>query len=115
APQSTSVSQMVSQMAEILGVPAFRLRLLREEAELAAEASVGELGLDIADILECVVMATEEGAVITLRLQGKDRGSTAAALAGRKVKFHFDGCKVTDGQTPAQLHMEDGDIIEVWT
>ncbi|XP_051905067.1 NFATC2-interacting protein [Hippocampus zosterae] len=133
---STSVSQMASQMAEILGVPVFRLRLLREEAELAAEASVGELGLDITDILECVVMATEEGAVITLRLQGKDRGSTRdfsvhkgaelgaifsqyvsalPAAAKRKVKFHFDGCKVTDGQTPAQLHMEDGDIIEVWT
>ncbi|XP_061556107.1 NFATC2-interacting protein isoform X2 [Phycodurus eques] len=72
---TTSVGQMVSQMAAILGLSSFRLRLLREEAELPADASVGELGLDIADILECVVMATEEGAVITVRLQGKDRGS----------------------------------------
>lgn len=33
----------------------------------------------------------------------------------RKVRFHFDGSKVTGDQTPAQLDMEDGDIIEVWT
>lgn len=33
----------------------------------------------------------------------------------RKVRFHFDGSKVTHSQTPAQLSMEDGDIIEVWT
>uniref|UniRef100_A0A3Q0T5T9 NFATC2-interacting protein n=1 Tax=Amphilophus citrinellus TaxID=61819 RepID=A0A3Q0T5T9_AMPCI len=30
------------------------------------------------------------------------------------VRFHFDGSKVTGSQTPAQLDMEDGDIIEVW-
>ncbi|XP_061606062.1 NFATC2-interacting protein isoform X5 [Phyllopteryx taeniolatus] len=133
---TTSVGQMVSQMAAILGLSSFRLRLLREEAELPADASVGELGLDITDILECVVMATEEGAVITVRLQGKDRGSgrdfsvhkgaelgaifsqyvaALPAATKRKVKFHFDGCKVTGRQTPAQLDMEDGDIIEVWT
>ncbi|XP_061606058.1 NFATC2-interacting protein isoform X2 [Phyllopteryx taeniolatus] len=134
--KTTSVGQMVSQMAAILGLSSFRLRLLREEAELPADASVGELGLDITDILECVVMATEEGAVITVRLQGKDRGSgrdfsvhkgaelgaifsqyvaALPAATKRKVKFHFDGCKVTGRQTPAQLDMEDGDIIEVWT
>ncbi|XP_077413522.1 NFATC2-interacting protein [Vanacampus margaritifer] len=133
---TTSVSQMINQMADILGVPSFRLRLLREEAELSANASVGELGLNIADILECVIMATEECAVITVRLQGKDRGSTRdfsvhkgaelgvifsqymSALptaAKQKVKFHFDGCSVTGRQTPAQLDMEDGDIIEVWS
>uniref|UniRef100_A0A3P9B1Y6 Rad60/SUMO-like domain-containing protein n=1 Tax=Maylandia zebra TaxID=106582 RepID=A0A3P9B1Y6_9CICH len=30
------------------------------------------------------------------------------------MRFHFDGSKVTGSQTPAQLDMEDGDIIEVW-
>uniref|UniRef100_A0A3P8Q721 Rad60/SUMO-like domain-containing protein n=1 Tax=Astatotilapia calliptera TaxID=8154 RepID=A0A3P8Q721_ASTCA len=30
------------------------------------------------------------------------------------LRFHFDGSKVTGSQTPAQLDMEDGDIIEVW-
>uniref|UniRef100_A0A8D3CHH6 Rad60/SUMO-like domain-containing protein n=1 Tax=Scophthalmus maximus TaxID=52904 RepID=A0A8D3CHH6_SCOMX len=28
------------------------------------------------------------------------------------VRFHFDGAKVTHSQTPAQLDMEDGDIVE---
>ncbi|XP_077386260.1 NFATC2-interacting protein [Festucalex cinctus] len=133
---TTSVGQMIRQMTDILGVPSFRLRLLREEAELSVNATVGELGLNITDILECVIMATEECAFITVRLQGKDQGSTrdfsvnkGAELGAifsqyvsamptdskRKVKFHFDGCKVTGRQTPAQLDMEDGDIIEVWT
>uniref|UniRef100_A0A8C2WCI3 Rad60/SUMO-like domain-containing protein n=1 Tax=Cyclopterus lumpus TaxID=8103 RepID=A0A8C2WCI3_CYCLU len=30
----------------------------------------------------------------------------------RTVRFLFDGCSVASGQTPAQLDMEDGDIIE---
>lgn len=37
------------------------------------------------------------------------------AGAARKVRFHFDGSKVTGSQTAAQLDLEDGDIIEVWT
>lgn len=32
-----------------------------------------------------------------------------------KVCFQFDGSKVSAQQTPAQLDMEDGDIVEVWT
>uniref|UniRef100_A0A3Q2E667 NFATC2-interacting protein n=1 Tax=Cyprinodon variegatus TaxID=28743 RepID=A0A3Q2E667_CYPVA len=35
------------------------------------------------------------------------------AGAARKVRFHFDGSKVTGSQTAAQLDLEDGDIIEV--
>lgn len=38
-----------------------------------------------------------------------------SAGARRKVRFLFDGANVTDSQTAAQLDMEDGDIIEVWT
>lgn len=38
-------------MAVTLGVPRQRLLLLREEAELRADATVGELGLGIADII----------------------------------------------------------------
>ncbi|MEQ2210592.1 hypothetical protein XENOCAPTIV_016047 [Xenoophorus captivus] len=41
--------------------------------------------------------------------------SKLPARAHRKVRFHFDGSKVTGCQTPAQLDLEDGDIIEVWT
>uniref|UniRef100_A0AAQ6A5W4 NFATC2-interacting protein n=1 Tax=Amphiprion ocellaris TaxID=80972 RepID=A0AAQ6A5W4_AMPOC len=39
--------------------------------------------------------------------------STMSAGNQKKVRFHFDGCKVTNSQTPAQLDMEDGDIIEI--
>jgi hypothetical protein len=34
--------------------------------------------------------------------------------ARRKVRFQFDGSKVVHSQTPSQLDMEDGDVIEVW-
>ncbi|XP_054615807.1 NFATC2-interacting protein [Dunckerocampus dactyliophorus] len=132
---TTSVGEVASQLSAILQVPSHRLLLLREEAELPSHASISELGLGITDILECVVMATEQVGIITVRLQGKERGSTRdfsvhkeaelgsifsqyvsamPASARRKVQFHFDGCKVTAKQTPAQLDMEDGDIIEVW-
>lgn len=40
--------------------------------------------------------------------------SKMSAGAQRQVRFQFDGSKVTPFQTPAQLDMEDGDIIEVW-
>lgn len=40
--------------------------------------------------------------------------SGLSAAAKRKVKFLFDGLKVKHNQTPSQLDMEDGDIIEVW-
>ena len=40
--------------------------------------------------------------------------SRMSSRAQGTVRFHFDGCKVTHSQTPAQLDMEDGDIIEVW-
>ncbi|XP_044188438.1 NFATC2-interacting protein [Thunnus albacares] len=142
---STLLSDVVSKLSVILKVPPPRLLLLREEVELPTDSTVSELGLGIADIIECVTMAAEDksGAVddssssssITVRLQGKDRDSTQefslhrdAALgsifsqylskmsagATRNVSFQFDGAKVTHGQTPAQLDMEDGDIIEVW-
>lgn len=37
-----------------------------------------------------------------------------AAARKKKVCFQFDGCTVSPSQTPAELDMEDGDIIEVW-
>lgn len=40
--------------------------------------------------------------------------SSMSSRARGTVRFHFDGSKVKHSQTPAQLDMEDGDIIEVW-
>ncbi|XP_040918400.1 NFATC2-interacting protein isoform X2 [Toxotes jaculatrix] len=138
---STPLSDVLAQLSVILNVPPPRLLLLREESELPSGSTVAELGLGIADIIECVVMAAEEkgeagdSSIITVRLQSKDRDASQefslhrdAALgsifsqylsrmspsAQRKVRFHFDGSKVKHCQTPAQLDMEDGDIIEVW-
>ncbi|XP_008293166.1 NFATC2-interacting protein [Stegastes partitus] len=139
---STPLSDIVARLSLILRVPPPRLLLLREEVELPTDSTVGELGISIADIIECVVMAAEDksqacsSSIITVRLQSKDRASsqefsldrdsplgsvfsqylsTMSSAAQKTVRFHFDGCKVTNSQTPAQLDMEDGDIIEVWT
>ncbi|XP_028454293.1 NFATC2-interacting protein isoform X2 [Perca flavescens] len=142
---STPLSEVVTQLSVILRVPPPRLLLLREDVELPTHATVGELGLGIADIIECVVMAPspevgetqrdDSSSRMTVRLQSKDRDSSQefslhreAPLGSifsqylspmspgsqKKVRFHFDGCKVTPVQTPAQLDMEDGDLIEVW-
>nr|XP_040047507.1 NFATC2-interacting protein [Gasterosteus aculeatus aculeatus] len=138
---STRLSDVLTQLSIILDVPPPRLLLLREEEELRTDATVGELGLGIADIIECVVMAAQDDSEadsrssVTVRLQSKDRDSsqefslhrdaplgsvfsrylcTMPGVARTTVRFHYDGSKVTDGQTPAQLDMEDGDIIEVW-
>lgn len=42
---------MLTQLSIILDVPPPRLLLLREEEELRTDATVGELGLGIADII----------------------------------------------------------------
>ncbi|XP_027897476.1 NFATC2-interacting protein [Xiphophorus couchianus] len=48
---STRLSEVLGRLAAILEVPPPRLLLLREELELPAGATVGQLGLGIADIL----------------------------------------------------------------
>ena len=40
---------------------------------------------------------------------------SSVSTARRAVRFLFDGCRVKHSQTPAQLDLEDGDVIEVWT
>ncbi|XP_041633822.1 NFATC2-interacting protein isoform X1 [Cheilinus undulatus] len=140
---STPLSDVVEKLSIILKVPPPRLLLLRKDVELPTDSTVSELGLSIADIIECDVMAAEEqsaavssGSSITVRLQSKDRNSSQeftlhkdaplgsifsqytsnlSVINKRKLSFQFDGSKVTANQTPAQLDMEDGDIIEVWT
>ncbi|XP_068605551.1 LOW QUALITY PROTEIN: NFATC2-interacting protein [Brachionichthys hirsutus] len=135
---SAPLRDVVSQLSVILAVPPPRLLLLRDDVELPTASTIGELGIGIADILDCVVMATEDkagGGSISIRLQGKARDSSLefsvlrdaplgsvfahylsrmSAGTGEVARFYFEGSKLTPGQTPAQLDMEDGDIIEVW-
>uniref|UniRef100_A0A1A8PQ27 NFATC2-interacting protein n=1 Tax=Nothobranchius rachovii TaxID=451742 RepID=A0A1A8PQ27_9TELE len=135
---STPLTDVVSQLSVTLKVPPTSLLLLRHDIELPSDSSVGELGLSIADIIECVVMRAEDqssSSSSSVRLQCKDKDSSQEysihrdtpldtifsqylsslpSTTRRKVRFHFDGSKVISGQTPAQLDMEDGDIIEVW-
>lgn len=139
---STPLSEVASKLSVLLNVKLPDLLLFRDDKELPTDSTVGEVGLSIADIIECVILSPEDkddgasGSLITVRLQSKDKnlgqefslhreqplGSVfsqyAAQLpsgAQKKLRFLFDGCKVTERQTPAQLDMEDGDIIEVWT
>ncbi|KAG9264437.1 NFATC2-interacting protein [Astyanax mexicanus] len=135
------LSQAVDQLSAKLKVPPSQILLLKQETELPTQSTLAELGLGIADIIDCVVVTEdkeEENSsrdLITVRLQGKEKGSAQeyslhkddplgsiltqytsglSAAAKRKVKFLFDGSKVTPNQTPSQLDMENGDVIEVW-
>ncbi|XP_076853077.1 NFATC2-interacting protein [Brachyhypopomus gauderio] len=132
----------VDQLSIKLKVPSSQIMLLRKDTELPLHSTAIELNLGIADIIDCVVITEDKdeeskgGDVITVRLQGKDKGSaqeyalhkdaplgsvlsqytsSLPVTAKRKVVFLFDGSKVSHVQTPSQLDMEDGDVIEVWT
>uniref|UniRef100_A0A3B4CCN3 NFATC2-interacting protein n=2 Tax=Pygocentrus nattereri TaxID=42514 RepID=A0A3B4CCN3_PYGNA len=131
----------VEQLSAKLKVLPSQILLLRQDTELAVDCTASELGLGIADIIDCVVITEDKEEsnsrdVITLRLQGQEKGSAQeyslhkdaplgsilsqytsglSAIAKRRVKFLFDGSKVTPSQTPSQLDMENGDVIEVWT
>ncbi|KAA0705878.1 NFATC2-interacting protein 45 kDa NF-AT-interacting protein [Triplophysa tibetana] len=134
------LSKAAEQLSIKLNVLPSQILLLRKDVELPVHSSVSELGLGIADIIDCVVTENKQEVrkecdVISVRLQGKEKGSAQeysvkktaplgsilsqyvsglAASARCKVKFLFDGSRVTHNQTPAELDMEDGDVIEVW-
>ncbi|KAJ8332276.1 hypothetical protein SKAU_G00427590 [Synaphobranchus kaupii] len=140
--QSTApLSVAVKQLSVKLNVPSSRILLLRKDTELPVDSTANQLGLGIADIIDCVVITEgdqekeRDHDIITVRLQSKDKGSgqdyslhKEAPLGSilsqylsrlgvhsrHKVRFLFDGSRVTDSQTPSQLDMEDGDVIEVW-
>nr|XP_055050332.1 NFATC2-interacting protein-like isoform X2 [Misgurnus anguillicaudatus] len=134
------LSKAVEQLAIKLNVRHSQILLLRKDVELPVHSSVSELGLGIADIIDCVIKEDKQDEntkcdVITLRLQGKEKGSTqeyslqktapigsilSQYISGlpasdrRRAKFLFDGSRISHDQTPAELEMEDGDVIEVW-
>ncbi|XP_052400383.1 NFATC2-interacting protein [Carassius gibelio] len=134
------LSKAVEQLANKLNVPPSQILLLNKDLDLPVHSSISELGLGIADIIDCVVTEnkqeeSDKSNVITVRLQGKEKASAQefslqknaplgsilsqyvsglSASARRKARFLFDGSRVTHNQTPADLDMEDGDVIEVW-
>ncbi|KAK1151987.1 NFATC2-interacting protein [Acipenser oxyrinchus oxyrinchus] len=88
------LSSAVEQLSIILKVPSSRILLLQKEAELPVVATATELGLGIADIIDCVVISegdrqgdSAQGQgdenTITLRLQGKDKESVQLISAKR--------------------------------
>uniref|UniRef100_A0A671MY80 NFATC2-interacting protein n=1 Tax=Sinocyclocheilus anshuiensis TaxID=1608454 RepID=A0A671MY80_9TELE len=139
--QTAPLSKAVEQLANKLNVRPSQILLLKKDIDLPIHSSVSELGLGIADIIDCVVTEnkqeeSDKSNVITVRLQGKEKASVQeyslqknaplgsilsqyvsglSASARRKAKFLFDGSRVSYNQTPADLDMEYGDVIEVWT
>ncbi|KAM4598399.1 NFATC2-interacting protein isoform 2-T2 [Polymixia lowei] len=141
---SAPLSEAVDKLSIKLKVPPSRILLLKKEKELPIHLTANELGLSIADIIDCDVLAADDkqeaddnsSNIITVRLQGKDKGSaqeyslhreaplgnilsqylsSMSGAATHTVHFLFDGTKIKHSQTPSQLDMEDGDVIEVWT
>ncbi|KAM9457929.1 NFATC2-interacting protein isoform 2-T2 [Clarias gariepinus] len=134
------LSKAVAQLSVKLKVPPTKILLMKNDDELQVHLTITQLDLSITDTIDCLVIADDKEDesscdVITLRLQGKEKGSVQeysldkdaplgsilsqytsglSAAAKRKVKFLFDGLKLKHNQTPLQLDMEDGDVIDVW-
>lgn len=138
--QSEPLQSVVDHMAGRLGVSPSRILLLFGETELSPTATPRTLKLGVADIIDCVVLAsspdvTEKSHLLQLRVQGKEkhqllevslprdsplktlmsRYEEAMGLSGRKLSFFFDGTKLSGKELPADLGMESGDLIEVWS
>ncbi|XP_069341986.1 NFATC2-interacting protein isoform X2 [Eulemur rufifrons] len=136
---SEPLQSVVDHMAAHLGVSPSRILLLFGETELSPTATPRTLKLGVADIIDCVVLAsspeaTETSQQLQLRVQGKEKHQMlevslsrdsplkilmshyekAMGLSGHKLSFFFDGTKLSGRELPADLGMESGDLIEVW-
>ncbi|XP_062956195.1 NFATC2-interacting protein [Cynocephalus volans] len=136
---SEPLQSVVDHMATHLGVSPSRILLLFGETELSPTATPRTLKLGVADIIDCVVLAssseaTETSQQLQLRVQGREkhqmlevslsqdsplktlmtRYEEAMGLSGHKLSFFFDGTKLSGKELPADLGMESGDLIEVW-
>ncbi|XP_039103831.1 NFATC2-interacting protein [Hyaena hyaena] len=137
---SEPLQTVVDHMATHLGVSPSRILLLFGETELSPTATPRTLKLGVADIIDCVVLAhspetSEMSHLLQLRVQGKEkhqmlevslspdsplkilmsRYEEAMGLSGHKLSFFFDGTKLSGKELPADLGMESGDLIEVWS
>ncbi|XP_057635248.1 NFATC2-interacting protein [Chionomys nivalis] len=136
---SEPLQNVVDYMANHLGVSPSRILLLFGETELSPTATPRALKLGVADIIDCVVLAssseaTETSQQLQLRVQGKEKHQMmeislspdsplkvlmshyeeTMGLSGHKLSFFFDGTKLSGKELPADLGMESGDLIEVW-
>ncbi|XP_045140860.1 NFATC2-interacting protein [Echinops telfairi] len=136
---SEPLQSVVDHMAARLGVSPSRILLLFGETELSPTATPRTLKLGVADIIDCVVLASSPESStpsqqLQLRVQGKEKHQTlevslspdsplktlmthyqeAMGLSGSKLTFFFDGTKLSGKELPADLGMESGDLIEVW-
>lgn len=137
---SEPLQSVVDHMATHLGVSPSRILLLFGETELSPTATPRTLKLGVADIIDCVVLASSPETAhssqqLQLRVQGKEkhqmleislspdsplktlmcRYQEAMGLSGHKLSFFFDGTKLSGKELPADLGMESGDLIEVWS
>ncbi|XP_056661489.1 NFATC2-interacting protein isoform X3 [Monodelphis domestica] len=132
---------VVDHMASRLGVSPARILLLFGEVQLSPSATPSSLKIGVADIIDCVVLSSTpepskesgSGEELRLRVQGQEkhqvlevtipRGAPlrtlmshyaeAMGLKGHKLSFFFDGEKLSGQGTPAELGMEQEDLIEV--
>ncbi|GAB1292675.1 NFATC2-interacting protein [Apodemus speciosus] len=140
--QSEPLQNVVDHMASHLGVSPDRILLLFGETELSPTATPKTLKLGVADIIDCVVLASSSEATETtqelrLRVQGKEKHQMleislsplvqdtplkvlmshyeeAMGLSEHKLSFFFDGTKLSGKELPSDLGLESGDLIEVW-
>uniref|UniRef100_A0AC11C3B7 Uncharacterized protein n=1 Tax=Ovis aries TaxID=9940 RepID=A0AC11C3B7_SHEEP len=119
---SEPLKSVVDHMAAHLGVSPSRILLLLGETELSPTATPRTLKLGVADIIDCVVLASspeaaETSPLLQLRVQGKEKHQTlevslppdsplktlmsryeeAMGLSGHKLSFFFDGTKLSGG------------------
>ncbi|KAM5198140.1 NFATC2-interacting protein [Hipposideros larvatus] len=137
---SEPLQSVVDHMAAHLGVSPSRILLLFGETELSPTATPRTLKLGVADIIDCVVLASSQeredtSHLLQLRVQGKEkhqmlevslsrdsplktlmsRYEEAMGLSGHKLSFFFDGTKLSGKELPSDLGLESGDLIEVWS
>ncbi|XP_006877113.1 PREDICTED: NFATC2-interacting protein [Chrysochloris asiatica] len=136
---SEPLQSVVDHMAAHLGVSPGRILLLFGDTELSPTATPRTLKLGVADIIDCVVLASSPESSVTsqqlqLRVQGKEKHQMlevslspdsplktlmahyeeTMGLSGCKLAFFFDGTKLSGKELPTDLGMESGDLIEVW-
>lgn len=134
--------KIILQLAEQEGVTEDKIMLTLKEINILGYDTPISVHLNVADIIECVVMNTpvmtekldeEEANEIEIKVQGNDADSKKTfkisktdplenlmvaycafrKLPRSKIKFLFDGELLKGSETPVDLDMEEEDVIDV--